>query len=106
MAIARHVCNLDFAVFIKVRRDHADRRLDAMRARLNAAEMGQRSDHAHGPVTTHPEIRHVVEIQHAGYTGVIYRRTQECADERIRTAWLIDHRRTKIVVLVAETHEP
>src|ERR1043165_2777028 len=105
MPVARHVGDLDFAVVVKVRNHDADGRLDAMCAGFNAVEVGQRSDHADRPVAAHPEIRDVVEKQHTGYTRVVKRRTKERTDKRIRTAWLIDHRGTEIVVFGAETFE-
>ena len=73
---------------------------------LNAPEMGQGRNDTDRAVAAHPEVRDVIEKQHAGNTGFIERLAQQCPDERVGTSRFVDNRGTEVVVFAVKTFEP
>jgi hypothetical protein len=53
----------------------------------------------------HPQIRDAVEKDHAGYTRLINRFTQQSTNNRIRTARLVHYRAAKVVIFISEALE-
>ena len=60
--------------------DHADRRVDPVAARREAAHEGERSDQADGAVAAHAEQTDVVEKNDAKIAVLPVRRDEQCAD--------------------------
>ena len=88
-----------------MRDNNADRRLDAMSAGADAIQMRKRGDHTDGPMTAHPEVRDVVEEDHAGYARLINRRAQQRSDNSIRATRFVHHSATKVVVFFSEAFD-
>jgi len=57
-------------------------------------------------VPAHPEVRDVIEKQHAGNTGFVERLTQQGTDEGVGTSRFVHHSRTEVVVFGVKTFEP
>ena len=93
VAVARHVPHGHPAVGVERRGDGADRRLDAVGARADAAHVGERDDQPDGAVAAHPERADVVEEDDARGAGRVVRLAQQRADEHVRPARLVDDAR-------------
>src|SRR5271155_3471728 len=83
--------------------DNSDGCFDTMNARSDAAEIGQRSYKSYGSVAAHTEICDVIEIDNSGCTLRINRLTEQCANDYVRSARLVDYSRSKIIVIALET---
>src|SRR5205823_6325721 len=66
VAIARHVLDGNAVAAGPVERDDADGGLEAVRAGLNAAEVGERDRNADGAMPAHAEIANVIEVDDTG----------------------------------------
>jgi hypothetical protein len=101
-APTRNVDDGDFAIFMKGRRDDANRCLDAMLARTNAAHVSESRDQPNGSVTAHAQITDVVEENDAGDTGGIGWFEKRCADNNIGATRFVYDSGAEGVVLIAE----
>ena len=87
-------------------RHRSDGRFEPVRAGPDPPQVGQGDGHADRPVAAHAEVADVVEEDHAGRTRRIDRRQQDRTDHDVRPARLVDDRRAKRVVPVAEDGQP
>ena len=86
--------------------DGADGGFEAVAAGADPPQMRERHGHADRPVATHPEEARVVEEDHAGGAGAVFRLHEERPDERVGAARLEDHTAAEVVVRRAEALEP
>ena len=91
---------------MKLRGDDADRRLDAVRAALDLAEVFERGDDADQAVAAHVEIAGVVEEDDALLAGRVGRLDQQRADHRVGAARLTDHAGAEAVEILAQPFAP
>src|SRR5581483_2855379 len=105
-APAWDVGDRNFAVRMQGRRDDADRRIDAMFARLDPAQMRERNDQPNRSVATHAEITHVVKKDDSRGAGFIIRLHQQCAHDHIRSTRFVDDRRAETVVFKTKRVAP
>ncbi|MNM97044.1 hypothetical protein D3C81_1095400 [compost metagenome] len=101
-AIALDVVDGYLAVDMQRDTHHADRCLDQVFARLNAAHMRQRPGQADGAVATHAQIADIVEEDHACTAARIGGLQQQRTDHRVRTARLAGDGAAPMIVAVAE----
>ncbi len=106
LAKAGDVGHRDRAVGVQPGRDNADGRFDAVFARLDAIQMGERGHQADHAVPAHAQVADVIEEDHAGRARSVARLAKQSANEHVGAAWLIDDRRTKTVVLLLEGAQP
>src|SRR5690606_4142050 len=79
------------------------RRLDAMSAGADAAQMTERNHHADGSVPAHADHAHVVEKDHTRRALAVCGRAEQCADQHVGAARLVDDRRAEVVELPSKS---
>src|SRR5215472_9323125 len=102
MAASRYIRNRYFPGLVESCGDDSNRRFYAMFAGLNAAQVRERNDHAYGAVTAHAEISDIVKEDDACGARAIHGIAQKSAHDHVRTAWLVDDRGAKAVILRAK----
>ena len=106
MPVAGDVLDRDLAGLVQPGGDDADGRFDAVLAGRDAAQVGQGRHQPDRAVAAHVQIADVVEEDHAGRRAGIVRRQEDCADQHVRPAGLVDDGRAKPVELRAKAFAP
>ncbi len=86
--------------------DDPDRRLEAMAAGADAAEMRQRHRGADRPMAAHAEKADVVEEDQPGGASRILRLAQQRADQRVEAARLVDDESPDMIEFLGEALAP
>ena len=76
-SVGGHVAHADRAIGVQGGGDGAHRGFDAVLARGDAAQVGERCDQPDGAVATHAQVAAVVEEDHARCVGGILRRAEQ-----------------------------
>src|SRR6185503_14205678 len=103
---ARHVLDRDLPVSIEKCGHDANRRVDAVLARLDASHVRERDHQADGAVAAHADHADVVEVDDAGGAGLVCRLDEQRTDDHVRAARLVDARRAVAVELPREALAP
>ena len=74
--VARNVLHRNRAIVVQLRGDDSDRRLDSMRAFLDATEVRERGNDADGAVPAHSQVADVIEEDDTGGRIRIDRRNE------------------------------
>src|SRR6266516_875694 len=80
----------------------AHRRFKTMLPWAETAQAPQCDHQTDHPVTAHAEIADVVKENRPGHARWVNRLQQQRSDQYFRTARFVDHRRTEMIVLLAE----
>ena len=102
MAMALDVFEGRIVLLAQFDANDADRRLEPMRAKADAAEMRERHGSADRGVTAHPEIADIVEEYQAGGAGRVDRLAENRADQRVVASRLEDREAPDIIELLGE----
>ena len=82
------------------------RRLDAVFSRSNATQIRKSGDQADGAVAAHSQIAHIIEKDYARCARGIDRLAKQRPHDDVRTARLIHHGGTEIIVFGPKTFKP
>ena len=99
MAEADHVLHGDSAIRVQRGAYHADGRLNAMLAGLDATQMRESGDHTDGAVSAHAKIADVIEENDAGDAVRIGGLKEQRAYQDVGSAGFVDDGRAKMIVL-------
>src|SRR5258708_22356948 len=102
--VAGNVRDGDAAVLVQLGADEADRRIEEVRSRADAAEVRESNDQADGPKPAHAEVPDVVEEDDTGRAARVSGWAEEGADHDIGAARLVDAGGAEPIVFRAETH--
>ena len=97
-----YVTHRDGAVLRQANIDDTHRCFETMRAELQAPEPGERRHQTDRTMTAHAEIADIIEKNHGRGAIGLRRRLQQRADQHLRTARLVDHRRAEMVVVALQ----
>jgi len=87
-------------------RDDSDRRLEAMGAKADTAEVGKRHRRADRGVAAHAKIADIVEEYQAGGAARVFRFAQQRAHKRVIAARLVDGKTPDMVERLGEKLAP
>jgi hypothetical protein len=101
---ARYVVDFDRAVLLEARPHRADRRIDADIAPLDVP-VSERGDEPDGAVPAHADVADIVEEDDPQLAVAAMRLAQECANDGIRAARLVDDGRAVVVKVLAKARD-
>src|SRR5581483_3353037 len=102
ITVADYVLHSNFSAWVQSRAHHSHRRFDAVFSRLNSSHVRQSRHHPYRAVPAHSQIADIVKEDDSRSTAGVGRRNQQRANEYVRSAWFVDHGRSKPVVLGGE----